>query len=196
MEKHVLVNTITASSFVLGIAAIFFAAHGSLSFSFGLALLAFVADSLDGYVARMLRATSRFGAIFDTAADVIVYLLYPAVVMFTAFGMNTAAGILFIAIFLIAGIVRLVRFTRSGFLADGEKKYYVGMPVFFSHLIIAIMMAVNVLDKASLHMTGSLLLGVMSIAMVTQWKFRKPASAYLGIYMCVILSIAISMFLI
>lgn len=196
MKKYFLVNVITAFSLILGIIAVFYAIHGYLYFSFGFALLSFILDSLDGYLARRLKAESRFGAIFDTITDIVTYLIYPAVILFNAFGMNDTAGIFLIAVFLIAGVWRLIRFTANGFVTNGEKKYYAGMPVFFSHCIIMIMMIISVLDKALLRSMGPLLLGSMSILMVTRVNFRKPTSAYLGLYICIILIISVSMFFI
>ena len=196
MKKYLLVNSITALSLILGVTAIYYAVHGYTYPSFGFALLAFVSDSLDGYLARRLKAESRFGAIFDTTADVFVYLIYPAVILFNKFEMSNAVGIFFITIFLIAGIFRLIRFTANGFLTEGEKKYYLGMPVFFSHLIILIIMIMNVLDVTLVQIMGPLLLGTMSVMMVTKINFRKPTSTYLGIAMCIVLMISVSMFFI
>jgi len=174
MKKYLIVNSVTALSLIMGFTAVFFAFRGYLYPSFGFALLAFVLDALDGYLARKLKAESRFGAIFDTVSDIFVYLLYPAVILLNKFEMNNVVGIFFILVFLSAGVFRLIRFTTNGFLVDGEKKYYLGMPVFFSIFLLAIMILVNILGKALLPVVGPLLLFFMSIMMVTKFKFRKP----------------------
>lgn len=194
MKKYLLVNSITTISLILGLVAIHFALHSYLYFSFGFALLAFVTDSLDGFLARKLDAESRFGAVFDTLTDIIVYLIYPAIILFSEFGISNVVGLSLIGLFLLAGIFRLVRFTAKGFEVDGEKKYYQGMPVFFSHLIILIMIVINLLDKELLHVAGPLLVGTMSILMVTKLRFRKPTSIFLSIFIWMILVTSILMF--
>jgi phosphatidylserine synthase len=194
MIKYALVNIITSVSLILGLIAIFFVVKGSFYFSFGFALLAMVSDSLDGYFARLLRAESRLGSIFDTIADVAVYLFYPAVALYCHFELNNIIGILFIIVFIITGIYRLVKFTANGFIIEDTKKYYIGMPVFFSHIMIIIILLLSLFNKSLLPIIGSLLLFAVSILMVTKYKFRKPEGVPLIISLLVILSLSISMF--
>jgi len=194
MSKYVLVNTITLISLILGSVAVIFAVQGFLYFSFGFALLAFVSDSLDGFLARKLGAESRFGAVFDTLADIVVYLIYPAIISFNEFEIRGIIGLSLIALFLICGIFRLVRFTNNGFEVDGEKRYYLGLPVFFSYFFIMIMVVVNFLNKELSQTIGMLILVIMSAMMVTKLKFRKPPSTFLGLFICVILTLSIFMF--
>jgi CDP-diacylglycerol---serine O-phosphatidyltransferase len=196
MRNYLLVNTVTAASFILGSIAIASAIHGFLYPSFALALLAFACDAADGYLARKLKAESRLGAIFDTVADVVVYLLYPAILLYYVFRMNSPVGIFSIILFLVTGIYRLFKFTAAGFLKIGEKIYYLGMPVFFSHFMILIIIITNILDKKLLLFACPLLLSTMSIMMVTKLKFRKPTSLYLGIAMIIILIFSLSLFFI
>lgn len=194
MIKYLFVNTITTFSLTLGLIAIFFVTHGSFYLSFGFALLALVCDSLDGYFARLLKAESYLGSVFDTIADIIVYLLYPAVTLYFYFGLNNVIGLFFIMIFITSGIYRLIKFTNNGFIVDGIKKYYNGMPVFFSHIMIMIMVFFSLFNKNLLQITGSLLLVMISIMMITKYKFRKPDGRFLIISLVVILSISICMF--
>ncbi|MDD4803852.1 MAG: CDP-alcohol phosphatidyltransferase family protein [Candidatus Pacebacteria bacterium] len=194
MIKYLFVNTITTFSLILGLIAIFFVIDGSFYLSFGFALLALVCDSLDGYFARLLRAESYFGSIFDTIADIVVYLSYPAVVLYFYFGLNNFIGLLFIMIFIISGIYRLIKFTNNSFTVEGVKKYYNGMPVFFSHIMIMIMVLFSLFNKNLLQITGSLLLVMISIMMITKYKFRKPDGGVLIISLIVILSLSICMF--
>jgi len=194
MKKYLLVNSITAISLILGLTAIYFALHSYLYFSFGFALLAFVTDSLDGFLARRLGAESKFGAIFDTLTDIIIYLIYPAIIVFKQFEMSNMIGLSLIVLFVLAGIFRLVRFTIKGFEVDGEKKYYLGMPVFFSHLAILILIIVRILDKELLQILCPVILGTMSVMMVTKVKFRKPTSIFLGVFILIILTVSAFMF--
>lgn len=194
MKKYVLVNAVTAISLILGLIAIYLSIKGYLYYSFGFALIASVFDSLDGLLARLLKAESKFGAIFDTVADIVVYILYPAIILLYKFGLNSTIGSGLIVIFIIAGIYRLIRFTNTGLYIDNQKKYYIGMPVFFSHILILIMIVCNNIDRSILEIIGSLILATISVLMVSRLKFRKPASKTSGISISVIVIIAIIMF--
>jgi len=193
MKKYILVNCITAISLILGSIAIYLAVHGELYHSLAFAMLASVSDSLDGYWARKLGAESHYGAIFDTACDIVVYLVYPAIILSNVFGMNSAFGITLIVLFFMAGIYRLVRFTTSGFEVDGEKKYYLGMPVFYSHFAIMILILVNMTSEGLIEFIGPILTAGLSIFMVTRWRFRKPTLILLGIYICIVAVLSIIM---
>ena len=63
-----------------------------------------ITDFLDGFLARKLKAESRFGAIFDTMTDIIVYLIYPAVIFFSSFRMDNIIGVSFIYLFILVSM--------------------------------------------------------------------------------------------
>ena len=190
MRRYILVNGITAFSCGLGLAAIFFAQADLLYLSYALALLAFITDSVDGYLARKLHVESRFGAIFDSLADVLVYLIYPAVLCYYIFNLNTLTDLFFLGIFIFAGIFRLVRFNHQGLVIISAKKFYTGLPVVFSHLIILILIITRIINPGVLKITSYFLLGVMSILMVTQFRFRKPSGVYLQLLLTSLLLVA------
>ena len=194
MIKYVLVNIITGLSLIFGLVAIIFVMRGFFYYSFGFALLAMMTDSLDGYLARLLKGESRFGSIFDTIADIVVYLLYPAAALYFTFGLNKIIGIFFIIIFVAAGIYRLVKFTANGFLVLGEKKYYIGMPVFFSHIMILLLMFLSLYNKSLPQIIAPLLLIMISIMMITKYKFRKPEGVPLIVSLIFVLGLVIFMF--
>lgn len=194
MSKYILVNSITALSGGLGLTAIFLAQADLLYLSYALALLAFVTDSADGYLARKLKATSRFGAIFDSLADVLVYLVYPAVLGYYVFGLNDLVSLIILILFLLCGIFRLVRFSRQGLISVMDKKYYTGLPVVFSHLVILFLIVIKVFSPGGVKISGCLLLGVMAILMVTKFRFKKPTGGYLKLLIATLLIIAGLMF--
>ena len=98
-------------------------------------VLAFILDTLDGFVARKLNTASEFGRYLDSMVDAINYsvlaalvterVLLPGVVGF-------AVGFLILA----CGILRLVLFTVTGYETDGDKLYYTG--VVTPHLTLAV----------------------------------------------------------
>jgi len=77
-----------------------------------LILIAIIADILDGRIARLTGATSSFGEIYDSLADVISFGVAPALLSFH-WGLwqvpKVGTGIAFL--FLVAGSIRLARFS-------------------------------------------------------------------------------------
>ncbi len=96
-------------------------------------------DSLDGRLARLLKANTDFGVQFDSLADVVSFGIAPAVVAF-AWGVRsldiagTQRGQLLSDMgwvcclgFLVCCAWRLARFNVQG-MAPGGSKYFIGMP--------------------------------------------------------------------
>ncbi len=75
-------NTVTFVAMYAGLTAIRYAIDGAFQEAAIALALAGLADRLDGAVARLLRATSRFGAEFDSFADVVSFGVAPALVMY------------------------------------------------------------------------------------------------------------------
>lgn len=112
-----------------------------LTQSVGILLLAALADILDGAVARLLKAESDFGGLFDSLADAIVFGVAPAVVVLKSFPVGLYDNLAFILmgaamIYSICGVLRLIRFTlmSSEVKEDAElshlhKKHFTGLPI-------------------------------------------------------------------
>jgi len=89
--------------------------------------VATVLDVLDGRIARLAGASSKFGGEFDSLADVISFGVAPAVLVF-AWGLEPlgrlgwAMGFLYVT----ATALRLARFNVQAYNSD--KRYFAGMP--------------------------------------------------------------------
>lgn len=75
-------NAVTALALCVGLSGIRFAFLENWVLAAGAIVLAGILDTLDGRVARLLNAESRFGAELDSLSDVIAFGVTPAVVMF------------------------------------------------------------------------------------------------------------------
>ena len=104
-------------------------------------VLAALLDGLDGRVARLLKASSRFGAELDSLADFVNFGVAPAVLVFTwGFGHGTEAGQsasdlksigwICVLVFALTSALRLARFNVA--LDDDKPKwqsnYFLGIP--------------------------------------------------------------------
>lgn len=80
--RAMLPNAITAAALCSGLTGIRFAIDGQWAFAIGLVVLAGVLDGIDGRIARLLNAQSRFGAELDSLADSLSFGVAPALILF------------------------------------------------------------------------------------------------------------------
>jgi len=106
-----------------------------------LLLLAAFADLLDGAVARIIRAESEFGVMFDSLADTISFGVAPSVLFLKSLNLEHASGLSFFAVvgamlYTICGVLRLVRFNvrvqevkKDKIAMLAHKKSFTGLPI-------------------------------------------------------------------
>ena len=156
--------------------AIGLAVVGSLRASVLCALVAFLLDMADGYIARRLKVSSEFGRQLDSMIDVINYSVYAAVLsaFYLAPGvLGWALGFVIVA----TGMLRLLRFNIEGFTDDEPIKYYRGIVVV--HLSLA---AITLLllkqwlgDVAWLSVVVLAVLSVLQLSLIRIRKTGRQA---------------------
>src|ERR1700691_4084396 len=75
-------NVLTLLALCAGMTAIRFALNGNFQGAVYAIIVAGVLDGLDGRVARLLKATSRFGAELDSLSDFVSFGVAPAAVLY------------------------------------------------------------------------------------------------------------------
>jgi CDP-diacylglycerol--serine O-phosphatidyltransferase len=80
--RAVIPNAITAAALCSGLTGIRFAIVGDWERAVFAIILAGMLDGIDGRIARLLRAQSRFGAELDSLADSLSFGMAPALVLF------------------------------------------------------------------------------------------------------------------
>jgi CDP-diacylglycerol--serine O-phosphatidyltransferase len=80
--RAVVPNAITAAALCSGLTGVRFAIVGEWEKSLFAILLAGMLDGIDGRIARLLKAQSRFGAELDSLADSLSFGMAPALVLF------------------------------------------------------------------------------------------------------------------
>ncbi len=107
-------NIMTLIALCAGLTAIRFALEQRWEPAAGLIVFAAVLDGIDGRLARLLKATSRFGAEFDSLADFLSFGVAPALVMYlwTMQGMR-GLGFAPCLLFAVCSALRLARFNAS-----------------------------------------------------------------------------------
>ncbi len=133
-------NLFTLLGLCAGLTAIRMAIE--LRFDVAIAAIVFAAvlDGLDGRVARLLKASSRFGAELDSLADFVNFGVAPAIVVFTwALGELRSLGWIVVMIFALCAALRLARFNVALDNADEPKwkgNYFVGIPAPAAALVV------------------------------------------------------------
>lgn len=97
-----------------------------------------VFDIADGWVARKRKSHSPWGSDLDSLADVISFVVTPAVLGFTL-GLRGMWDSIILSFFVFCGVARLARYnvTSSQLTLGAKVPYYEGFPVPTSLLIVA-----------------------------------------------------------
>ncbi|AWC24739.1 CDP-diacylglycerol-serine O-phosphatidyltransferase [Aminobacter sp. MSH1] len=130
--RMVLPNLITVLAICAGLSGIRLAFQDRFEPAVVMVLLAAFLDGIDGRLARMLKATSRFGAQMDSLADIVNFGVVPALVLY-AYLLDKAGSLGWIAtlLFAIAMGLRLARFNVLDEDLDRpawQAEYFVGVP--------------------------------------------------------------------
>lgn len=155
---YIIPNLFTTANLFSG----FFGIINSINGSFEIAALAIFAscvfDILDGQVARLTRATSRFGVEYDSLADLVAFGVAPGLLMFLmALRPFGRLGWLAAFVFVACGALRLARFNVQ--VETASKKYFVGLPIPGGAGMIAV--TVLFLHHWEIAVTGSFIAPVL-----------------------------------
>jgi CDP-diacylglycerol--serine O-phosphatidyltransferase len=125
-------NAITAAALCAGLTGIRFAITGDFDKAVLAVVLAGMLDGIDGRIARLLKAQSRFGAELDSLADNVSFGVAPALILFL-WSLNDLPRLGWFAAlaFAIACALRLARFNARIDLADEPRKtagFLTGVP--------------------------------------------------------------------
>ena len=127
-------NLITLSGLIIGSSSIRFALDSRWEIAIYCILTATLIDGLDGGVARMLNATSHFGAELDSLCDFMNFGLCPAMLIYLwSFGQYEYKVISWSAImlFLVCMAIRLARFNTTIIIPTENKpddRFLLGVP--------------------------------------------------------------------
>ncbi|MGO4685226.1 CDP-diacylglycerol--serine O-phosphatidyltransferase [Hyphomicrobium sp. 2TAF46] len=124
-------NFFTLLGLCAGLTSIRMGIEGRYDLALAAIVFAACLDGIDGRIARLLKASSRFGAELDSLADFVNFGVAPAFLIFNwGLGDLKSAGWICVMIFALASALRLARFNAA--LDDDKPKwqsnYFMGMP--------------------------------------------------------------------
>lgn len=125
---YILPNFFTAASAFLAVISIISTIKGNFSAAIFYIILSLICDGLDGRVARLTHATSKFGVEFDSLADIVAFGVAPALLFYCAVGHDYGkVGSLVAALYVVFGAIRLARFNVT--TGTYEPSVFIGLPI-------------------------------------------------------------------
>ena len=125
-------NIVTIIGLCFGMSSIKYALDGRWEISVGLLVISAFIDGMDGRLARMLDASSKFGAELDSLTDFINFGVAPALILYF-WGLNMipikGIGWAIALIYTVCCAFRLARFNVNNDLEEKEKSnFFPGIP--------------------------------------------------------------------
>lgn len=157
----------TLLTIVLGFLVLPFLLKNQILIASFLVILGALTDLLDGIIARKRGTQNRFGKEFDLIADLVIYSMSPALILFFAYkdlGLFWSAVIGLIP--LMAGCIRVARFNVKEIEYPG---YFLGLPRPISALIIISLVNSNLFANYYFKIIGILivlLLGILNLTFI------------------------------
>lgn len=125
---YILPNLVTVCSTFCGFYAIVASFKEDYTYAAWAIMIASIFDGLDGKIARLTHATSKFGTQLDSLSDVISFGVAPGVLIYTwalqPFGRIGWVGAF---LFVVCGALRLARYNVQA--ETSEAKYFTGLPI-------------------------------------------------------------------
>ena len=151
-------NLITVLAICAGLSGVRLAFEGRFELAVAMVLVAAFLDGIDGRVARLLKATSKFGVQMDSLADIVNFGVAPALVLF-AYVLDEARSIGWIAalIYVIAAGLRLARFNvmaERDIKAKWQSEYFVGVPAPAGAMLVLLPVYLGLLGVQPGHVMG------------------------------------------
>jgi CDP-diacylglycerol--serine O-phosphatidyltransferase len=170
---YILPNLFTLMNLFFGFYSVVCAIDGQFKAAAVAIMIAAVFDALDGKIARATHTLSRFGAEFDSLADLVSFGMAPAFLMYLWIlkpmgRLGWLAAFLFVA----CGALRLARFNTN--LDQSSDGYFVGLPIPAAAGMNAVIVLFTVdlgLETSVNHFPVLILMYVLSFLMVSSIKY-------------------------
>ncbi len=184
--RYTIPNSFTAMSLLLGVASIVTTQLGDLELAAWIIVWCGLLDALDGVSARLLKATSNFGAEFDSMADLVSFGVAPAVLILNA-GLQIGGVeydtnqfwllLVAVAVFVLAGAMRLARFNLT--TEETPKGWFAGIPItvagggLVSSIVLVLIHYPEIAASLPLHLHFPVLMFVLALLMISRIRFPK-----------------------
>ncbi len=184
--RYTIPNSFTAMSLLLGVGSIVTGQLGELELAGWMIVWCGLLDVLDGLAARLLKATSDFGAEFDSMADLVAFGVAPGMLVLQAGmeigGVKLDTGafwvlLVSVAVFVLAGAMRLARFNLA--TDKPPSGWFTGLPItaagggLVSTGVILLIRYDEIAAAMPLHAYLPIIMFVLALGMISSIRFPK-----------------------
>ena len=184
--RYTVPNSFTALSLLLGVSSIVTTQLGHLELAGWMIVWCGLLDVMDGLSARLLKATSSFGAEFDSMADLVSFGVAPAILILnvgvTLGDIELYGGQFWVllsacAIFVLCGAMRLARFNLTS--DQPSTGWFTGIPItamgggMVSSISIVLIRHDDIAQLMPLHLYLPVAMFVFAILMISRLRFPK-----------------------
>ena len=169
---------LTYMNFISGILGIICATTGnekSIFYAIILLMFAGICDMFDGKVARTKKKRTveerHFGVQLDSLADVVSFGVLPAII-----GYKLGAPMILVALFPIAGLIRLAWFNVLEITRNSTEpvKAYTGLPITTSAMVFPFIYMLKDILGSYFQMTYIIMMAVVGVLFILKIKIKKP----------------------
>jgi CDP-diacylglycerol--serine O-phosphatidyltransferase len=184
--RYTIPNGFTAISLLLGVGSIVTSQLGELELAGWMIVWCALLDVMDGLAARLLKATSDFGAEFDSMADLVAFGVAPGMLVLKAGmdigGVELDSGafwvlLVSVGVFVLAGAARLARFNLT---TDKPRSgWFAGLPItaagggLVSTGVILLTRYEEIAAVMPLHAYLPIAMFALALAMISSIRFPK-----------------------
>ena len=184
--RYTIPNSFTALSLLLGVGSIVTGQLGNLELAGWMIVWCGLLDVMDGLTARLLKATSDFGAEFDSMADLVSFGVAPGMLVLQAGitygGFELFSGafwvlLISVGVFVLCGAMRLARFNLP--VGKAPPGWFVGIPItgagggLVSTGVILLVRYPEIAEAMPLHAYLPVAMFVLALGMVSTLRFPK-----------------------
>lgn len=186
--RAILPNMITSAALACGLASIHFAMQSKWENALIAIALSAVFDALDGRAARLMRVTSKFGAVLDSLSDFASFGIAPAVLLYQWMLRDSDAVrpeplfMMSVLTFAMCSAMRLARFTSAKPAKKGNPfatRFFVGMPT--PAAAGAVLLPILIFLSPSIHWSMPpiaiaiyiFVIGALMVSRVPMYSFKK-----------------------
>jgi CDP-diacylglycerol---serine O-phosphatidyltransferase len=163
-------NIFTLLGLCAGLTAIRMAIEHRWDLTVAALVFAAFLDGIDGRIARLLKASSRFGAELDSLADFVNFGVAPAIIIYTwALDDLRSMGWIAVLVFAVCAALRLARFNVALERTDlpaWKSSYFVGVPAPAGAIVLLLPIYAQDLGMHLPSLTPLVLLYTLAIALL------------------------------
>ena len=196
---YLLPNILTTANLFCGFYAMLASMQGGYELASIVLVVAMILDSLDGRIARMTNTMSKFGAEFDSLADLVTFGVAPAILTYSwALSAYGKWGWLVAFLFVVCGALRLARFNIQIGIIEG--RVFNGLPIPGAASVIAtgVMLYFYLGGEGKYHdfpiLMATVVLALLMVSNIKYYSFkdlnffsRKPFMSFVLIVIIMII---------